>query len=651
LLPFSLRPLFFPFPLFFFFLLEALMSSPALPAHAGPAEPSFARRVPAGSLRASFVGKTVLVAGFLHAKRSHGGVLFLDLRDASGRAQIALKAGHPQLAELEKLPVESTLWVEGEVARRPAGAENLALPTGEIEILAREARVVARAEPLPTPLSEIGRSDERLRLKHRYLDLRRPEMQETLRLRAKILAECRLAMAEEGFLEVQTPLLTASSPEGARDFLVPSRAHPGKFYALPQAPQQFKQMLMASGVERYFQVAPCFRDEAARRDRSPGEFYQLDFEMAWAGQEEVFAVLERVLPRLFLAGDPQARVAPAPWPRMPYAQALSQYGSDKPDLRLPWAAQDATEWVRAHVPSLLRSLTAQARILVAPESAEKPKSWGQKVASEAHAAATEASVLRSRRRAKGAEAAEPAITVAHARRAESVSLGGGLWKSVRTEAALELAGVARLPIGSHFWLLAGEPEELCDAVKSLRESLKVSGLVELDEREHRFLWVVDFPMYELDEEGKIAFCHNPFSMPKGGFEALRTQDPLTLTAKQYDIVVNGVELCSGAERNHDAECLLEAFRVAGYEREKVEEEFAGLLSAFRHGVPPHAGAAPGIDRMVMLLARSETIRDVMAFPLSSGGEDLLMRAPSLVEPERLAELGLRSKAPGAVAPK
>ena len=625
------------------------LASQAASAFSAP-QPSPFRTHAAGQLRAEHVGQTVRVAGFLHAKRPHGGVLFLELREPSGRVQIALKAGHPQMEELEKLSLESTLSIEGVVARRPVGAENAALPSGEIEIIAGQARVVSRAAPLPTPLSEMGKSDERLRLKHRYLDLRRPEMQEKLAVRAKILAECRAAMTEEGFLEIQTPLLTASSPEGARDFLVPSRAHPGAFYALPQAPQQFKQMLMASGVERYFQVAPCFRDEASRRDRSPGEFYQLDFEMAWATQEDVFALMERVLPRLFAAGDPLAQVAQAPWPRIQYAQALAQYGSDKPDLRLPWRAVEATAWAAERAPSLLRTPASQARVLVVPESVEKPRSWGQKIASSAQAAASEVASLRAKRQGSLASAAQTAaLTAVHGRReAERAqeapeSLGGGLWKTMSAKEALELPGVGELPPGAHFWLLVGEPEEIAAAVKSVREEL--SSLVELDAHDYRFAWVVDFPMYELDEKGEIAFCHNPFSMPQGGLEALRTQDPLTMTARQYDIVVNGIELCSGAERNHEVESLLEAFRIAGYPAERVEREFSGLLSAFRHGVPPHAGAAPGVDRMVMLLTQSETIRDVMAFPLSSGGEDLLMHAPSFIEPARWAELGLRPLAP------
>lgn len=577
----------------------------------------------AGLLRAAHIGQTVRVAGFLHGKRAHGGVLFLDLRDSTGRLQVVLHAGHPQMAEMEKLPSESTLSIEGTLIARLPGTTNPALPTGEVELDAHALTVATRAAPLPTSLSDLGRADERLRLTYRYLDLRRPEMLERLRVRTAVIDACRAAMKAEGFLEVQTPLLTASSPEGARDFLVPSRLHPGTFYALPQAPQQFKQLLMASGVDRYFQVAPCFRDEASRSDRSPGEFYQLDFEMAWATQEDVFATMERVLPPVFVAGDPAARVSEGPWPRMPYREALARYGVDKPDLRYPWTAEEATGWARAHAPMLLRSPTAQARVLVVPDSAGQTKGWGQKLAATVPPA--------------------EGLSVVHGVRKPD-GFGAGLWKQVAPEAVLDLPGVAALPEDAHLWLLVGEPGALAGAVKALRQGLAGAGLITVEPHDYRFLWVVDFPMYELDEAGRVAFCHNPFSMPRGGMTALRTQDPLEIVAQQYDIVVNGIELCSGAIRDHEPETMVEAFRLAGYPAEQVEKEFGGMLAAFRHGVPPHGGAAPGIDRMVMLLTQSSTIREVTAFPLAPTGEDLLMHAPAAIPAQRWAELGLRPSA-------
>ncbi|MBV8657420.1 MAG: aspartate--tRNA ligase [Burkholderiales bacterium] len=572
----------------------------------------------AGSLRHGHIGEVVRLAGFLNGRRSHGGVLFLDLRDSSGRVQLVLDAQHPDCELLAHLPLESTLRVEGEVIGRTAATVNSSLPTGEVEVRVGAATVVSRAAPLPTSLSDLGRADERLRLTYRYLDLRRPDMQQKLRVRAAVIDACRAAMKAEGFLEVQTPLLTASSPEGARDFLVPSRMHPGKFYALPQAPQQFKQMLMAAGFDRYFQIAPCFRDEAARSDRSPGEFYQLDFEMAWVTQEDVFDTMERVLPQIFKAGDADAQITPGPWPRMPYREAMARYGCDKPDLRYPWTAEPVTEWVRTHAPQLLNSPTMVARVITAAEAATQPRAWGVSLAD----AATEAGAM-----------------VIHGMRREE-DWGGGLWKQLDAGAITLLPGVADLPLRGQFWLMVGEAEEVTTATRSIRQALY--PLHETDPHDFRFLWVVDFPMYERDEQGAVGFCHNPFSMPHGGLHALETQDPLDILAQQYDIVVNGIELCSGAIRNHEPETLIKAFAIAGYPAEQVEAEFGGMLSAFRHGVPPHGGAAPGVDRMVMLLTQSSNIREVMAFPLAPSGEDLLMQAPAAIPPARWRELRLKA---------
>ncbi|MDN3575214.1 aspartate--tRNA ligase [Chitinimonas viridis] len=570
----------------------------------------------AGSLRLANLDQQVRLAGFLNGKRSHGRVLFLDLRDSSGRVQVVVDAQHPQFDELEHLPMESTLYLVGTLVARSPATRNNSLPTGEVEVVLQSAHIVSRAAPLPTPLSDFARADERLRLSYRYLDLRRPDMLERLRVRTAVIDACRSAMKAEGFLEIQTPLLTASSPEGARDFLVPSRVHPGKFYALPQAPQQFKQLLMAAGVDRYFQVAPCFRDEASRADRSPGEFYQLDFEMAWTHQEEVFSVMERVLPQVFLAGDAAARITPGPWPRIPYREAMARYGCDKPDLRYPWTAETAEDWLQQHAPQLLPAGSV-ARVLAVAESASQTRGWGQRIASEA---------------------ACDGVTVIHGVRKED-GWGGGLWKQLPATAPMQLAGAATLPDGAQLWLLIGQEAAVAQAVRVLRQALM--PLLPVDPHDYRFAWVVDFPMYELDEHGKVGFCHNPFSMPHGGMAALRGQDPLSITAQQYDIVVNGIELCSGAIRNHEPETLIEAFRLAGYQRAQVEQEFGGMLAAFRHGVPPHGGAAPGIDRMVMLLTQSSTLREVVAFPLAANGEDLLMHAPAAIPAARWRELGLR----------
>jgi len=572
----------------------------------------------AGSLRNSHIGEVVRLAGFLNGRRSHGGVLFLDLRDSSGRVQLVLDATHPDCELLAHLPLESTLRVEGEVIGRTPATVNSGLPTGEIEVRLATVAVVSRAAPLPTALSDFARADERLRLTYRYLDLRRPDMQHKLRVRAAVIDACRAAMKAEGFLEVQTPLLTASSPEGARDFLVPSRMHPGKFYALPQAPQQFKQMLMAAGFDRYFQIAPCFRDEAARSDRSPGEFYQLDFEMAWVTQEDVFETMERVLPQIFKAGDAAAHITPGPWPHIPYRQAMARYGCDKPDLRYPWTAEPATDWLRAHAPELLSSPGDVARLICCPEAASQPRAWGVAIADAAVAA--------------GAR-------VIHGIRRED-DWGGGLWKQVDPSAMAALPGVDSLPLRGQLWLMVGEADAVTAATRSIRQAL--CPLVEVDPHDYRFVWVVDFPMYERDEQGAIGFCHNPFSMPHGGLAALETQDPLDILAQQYDIVVNGIELCSGAIRNHEPDTLLKAFAIAGYPAERVEAEFGGMLSAFRHGVPPHGGAAPGVDRMVMLLTQSANIREVMAFPLAPTGEDLLMQAPAPIAPARWRELRLKA---------
>ncbi len=580
-----------------------------------------------GELRATDADAVVRLSGWIHSKRDHGGLLFLDLRDHFGITQIVVPSGGALLALAEELRVESVVTVTGRVVRREPGTVNPRLPTGEIEVRADAIEVQSRADVLPLQVAGSETYPDELRLRYRYIDLRRERVHRNMLLRSAVIASLRRRMAEQGFTEFQTPILTASSPEGARDFLVPSRVHPGNFYALPQAPQQFKQLAMVAGFDRYFQIAPCFRDEASRADRSPGEFYQLDFEMSFCTQEDVFAVLEPVMAGVFAEFGGGRAVTEAPFPRIAYEQALLFYGSDKPDLRNPIRIADVTEAFAGGGFALFSRVTAAGgvvRAIPAPAAAGRPRSFFDK--------------LNEWARAEGA-AGLGYITF------DEEGAKGPIARNLEPERAERIRAACGLAVGDAVFFAAGPEEATAKFAGSVRTRLGDElGLVERDA--FRFCWIVDFPMYERDPQtGKIDFSHNPFSMPQGGLEALRTQDPLSIKAFQYDIVCNGVELSSGAIRNHRPEVMIEAFAIAGYPQSEVEARFGGMLNAFRFGAPPHGGSAPGVDRIVMLLADEPNIREVILFPLNQSGEDLMMGAPAPVAEARLRELSLRLSLP------
>ena len=576
-----------------------------------------------GELRAGDVGRTVRLSGWVHRKRDHGGLLFIDLRDHYGLTQCVFHAGSPALAAAEAVRLESVITVTGAVVAREPSAINPKLPTGEVEIAVQALTVQSAADTLPLQVNSDADYPEETRLRHRFLDLRRDKLHRNVLLRSRVIASIRRRMIAAGFTEFSTPILTASSPEGARDYLVPSRLHAGHFYALPQAPQQFKQLLMVAGFDRYFQIAPCFRDEDGRADRSPGEFYQLDLEMSFVTQEDVWAALEPVMHGVFTEFRPEARVTPPPFPRIPYDEALARYGSDKPDLRNPLVIEDVTGVFRGGGFAVFAGAIEKGAIvrgLRAPGAAAQPRSFFDKLNQWARdeGAPGLGYVVLAEGAARGpiAKFLDEARLAALRRATGAVDGDAVFFVCDKRAAADRLAGKARTRLG----------EEL--------------GLIEADA--FRFCWVTDFPMYERDEEtGKIEFSHNPFSMPQGGLEALETKDPLTLKAYQYDIVCNGVELSSGAIRNHRPDIMYKAFAIAGYSREDVEARFGGMLNAFRYGAPPHGGSAPGIDRIVMLIAGESNIREVIAFPMNQQAQDLLMQAPAPVPPERLKELHIR----------
>ena len=576
-----------------------------------------------GQLRASDVGRQVRLSGWIHRKRDHGGVLFIDLRDHHGITQIVAAADSAPLRALEHLRAESVVTVTGKVVSRGAEATNPNLATGEIEIQAEEVAVQSAADELPLPVAGEADYPEDIRLRHRYLDLRRERLHANIVLRSQVISAIRRRMIDQGFIEFQTPILTASSPEGARDYLVPSRVHPGKFYALPQAPQMFKQLIMVAGFDRYFQIAPCFRDEDARADRSPGEFYQLDFEMSFVTQDDVFAAIEPVLHGVFEEFGGGKAVTPAPFPRIAYADAMLAYGTDKPDLRNPLLISDVTGHFRGGGFGLFAKIIdggGMVRAIPAPGAGARPRSffdgmndWAR---SEGFAGLGYINIKDGE---PGGPIAKNLGEEATARLLEALGLGGNdgvFFAAGKPAQAAKLAGAARTRIG----------EEL--------------GLIAQDE--FRFCWIVDFPMYEYDEEAKkIDFSHNPFSMPQGELEALESKDPLDILAYQYDIVCNGVELSSGAIRNHRPDIMYKAFEIAGYSRAEVDTNFSGMINAFKYGAPPHGGSAPGIDRIVMLLAGEPNIREVVLFPMNQRAEDLMMGAPSVVSPKQLRELNIR----------
>ena len=574
-------------------------------------------------LRKSDVGSTVRLSGWIHRKRDHGNLLFVDLRDHYGLTQIVTDVDSEAFKVLEKARAESVVTITGEVVARAAETANANLPTGEIEVRAREVSVQSAAQELPLPVFGDAEYPEDIRLRYRFLDLRRERLHNNIVLRSKVISSVRQRMIGQGFTEFQTPILTASSPEGARDYLVPSRVHPGKFYALPQAPQMFKQLLMVAGFDRYFQIAPCFRDEDARADRSPGEFYQLDFEMSFVTQDDVFNAIEPVLHGLFEEFANGRRVSAAPFPRIPYKDAMLKYGSDKPDLRNPIIITDVTNSFTKSGFGLFERIVeggGVVRAIPAPKTADKSRKffddmndWAR---GEGHAGL--GYVTR-----KGGEFGGP-IAKNHGEEGmaaiyDALGLGpdDGLFFAAGKEAqAAKLAGAARTRVAEQLGLIDPNCFEFC--------------------------WIVDFPMYEYDEESKkVDFSHNPFSMPQGEMHALETMDPLDILAYQYDIVCNGVELSSGAIRNHRPEIMYKAFEIAGYSQEDVDTNFAGMINAFKYGAPPHGGSAPGIDRIVMLLADEPNIREVIVFPMNQKAEDLMMGAPGPVTAKQLRELNIR----------
>jgi aspartyl-tRNA synthetase len=580
-----------------------------------------------GALRLADAGRTARLSGWVHRKRDHGQLLFIDLRDHYGITQCVIDISSPLFAAADALRLESVISVAGRVTARSAETLNPRLDTGEVELVIAEIDIQSAAEPLPFPVNTEAEYPEDIRLTYRFLDLRRERVHANIMLRSQVIASIRRRMIEHGFTEFQTPILTADSPEGARPYYVPSRLHPGQFYALPQAPQLFKQLLMVAGFDRYFQIAPCFRDEASRADRAPGEFYQLDFEMSFVTQEDVFAAIEPVLHGVFeeFAGD--RRVSPAPFRRIAYADAILNYASDKPDLRNPIVIEDATETFRGSGFRVFAGMVAsdpnlRVRAIPAPGGGnrafcDRMNSWAQ-------------------------QEGQPGLGYIFFRDGEGAGPIARSLGPARTETLRIALGLGD---GDAVFFVAGLPSELSPFASAAR--LKIGEELGLTAKDcFEFCWVTDFPMYEVNEEtGEIDFSHNPFSMPQGGLRALETQDPLTINAFQYDIVCNGVELSSGAIRNHRLDIMYKAFAIAGYTAAEVEARFPGMLNALKYGAPPHGGSAPGIDRIVKLLADTPNLREIVAFPMNQQARDLLMNAPAPIPPERLKELHIRLDLP------
>ncbi|MBT3556953.1 MAG: aspartate--tRNA ligase [Rhodospirillales bacterium] len=583
-----------------------------------------------GELRLDHAQSEVRISGWVHRKRDHGNLLFVDLRDQYGLTQCVIDVSSPLFADVEGARPESVLTVTGKVVERSDETINKTLPTGEVEVAIEAVVVESAAQILPMQVAGDAEAGEDIRLRHRFLDLRREKLHNNILLRSEIITSIRRRMTDQGFTEFQTPILTASSPEGARDYLVPSRHHPGQFYALPQAPQQFKQLLMVSGFDRYFQIAPCFRDEDARADRSPGEFYQLDFEMAFVTQEDVFAAIEPVLEGVFVEFAGERTVTPAPFVRIPYLESMLKYGSDKPDLRNPIEMVDVTEPFRDSGFGLFARNVEKGsvvRAIPAPGGADKPRSFFDK--------------LNDWARESGAGGLGYIIFADGEAR-------GPIGKNLEADRIDAIKAATGASDGDAVFFACGDLHDVEPFAAQARDRI----CDELDLREKgafKFCWIIDYPMFEMDHDtGKLEFSHNPFSMPQGGMEALETMDPLDILAYQYDIVCNGIELCSGAIRNHRADIMIKAFAMAGYGPEVVEEKFGGMLNAFRYGAPPHGGAAPGIDRIVMMLADEPNIREVIAFPLNQQAQDLLMVAPGTADETHLKELHLKVVMPKVI---
>ena len=595
-----------------------------------------------GDLRAADAGQTARLSGWCHRIRDHGGVLFIDLRDHYGVTQCVADPDSPAFKLVETFRSEWVVRLDGKVRIRPEGTENADMPTGQVELYITEAEVLGPASELPLQVFGDAQFPEETRLKYRFLDLRREKLHKNIMLRGKVIDSLRRRMKEGGFNEFQTPILTASSPEGARDFLVPSRIHPGKFYALPQAPQQYKQLLMMAGFDRYFQIAPCFRDEDPRADRLPGEFYQLDIEMSFVEQEDVFAAMEPVMRGVFaeFAGDD--KVTPSPWARIPYADSMRKYGSDKPDLRNPLVMQDVSEHFRGS------NFKVFARLL------EQPKNQVWAIPAPAGGQRTFADRMNSWAQSEGQpglgyilffDRAKDETVQKEQPGATGVGARGPLANNIGPERAEAIRAQLGLTAGDAAFFVAGDPDVFVKFAGAARTKLG-QELKLIDETRFEFAWIVDFPMYEWNEdEKKVDFSHNPFSMPQGGLEALNGQDPLTIKAFQYDVACNGYELASGGIRNHRPEAMVKAFEIAGYGRETVEERFGGMFRAFHYGAPPHGGMAAGVDRIIMLLAGEQNLREVALFPMNQRAEDLLMGAPSEATNKQLRELHIRLNPP------
>jgi aspartyl-tRNA synthetase len=579
-----------------------------------------------GALRESDIGQTVRLSGWCHRIRDHGGVLFIDLRDHYGLTQCVVDPDSPAFKDAERLRSEWVVRVDGKVRRRPEGTANPELPTGEVELYVSEIEVLGPAGELPLPVFGEQEYPEDIRLKYRFLDLRREKLHQNIMTRGAIVDTMRKRMKDQGFFEFQTPILTASSPEGARDFLVPSRIHPGKFYALPQAPQQYKQLLMMSGFDRYFQIAPCFRDEDPRADRLPGEFYQLDVEMSFVTQDDVFAAMEPVITGVFedfAKGKPVTKN----WPRIPFAEALRKYGTDKPDLRNPIVMQDVSAHFRGS------GFKVFARMLEDPRN----QVW----AIPAPGGGSRAFCDRMNSWAQGE--GQPGLGYIMWR--EGGEGAGPLANNIGPERTVAIREALGLKEADAAFFVAGDPDKFWKFSGLARTKLG-EELSLIDKDRFELAWIVDFPMYEYsEEEKKIDFSHNPFSMPQGGLEALQTQDPLTIKAFQYDITCNGYEIASGGIRNHRPEAMVKAFEIAGYGEKDVVERFGGMYRAFQYGAPPHGGMAAGVDRIVMLLCGTTNLREISLFPMNQRAEDLLMGAPSEVTPKQLRELHIRLNLP------
>ena len=574
-----------------------------------------------GDITLEDVGKKVKIAGFVQTIRDLGGLVFLDIRDMYGITQVVTSAESNIVDFASHIPIESSVSVEGIVRKRSEDTINEKIKTGLVEIYIDDIQILGkRTADLPFEVNTEQEVREDLRLKYRYLDLRNDRLKSNIILRSKVIQFLREEMIKQGFLEVQTPILTSSSPEGARDYLVPSRLHEGRFYALPQAPQQFKQLLMVSGFDKYFQIAPCFRDEDARADRAPGEFYQLDMEMSYATQEDVFSVIEPVIYNTFTKFSDK-KVVEYPLPRITYKEAMLKYGSDKPDLRNPLVIVDVTDIFEDESVTLNAFKGKLVRTIATHDVADQPRSFFEGMTDYAMKEC----------KAKG---------LAWLRVLEDGTFQGPIAKFIPDNAREEMLKRTDSKPGDCLFFIAETPKVVNTLSGEIRAELgRRLGLI--DENIFKFCWIVDFPMYELDERGNITFSHNPFSMPQGGLEALNTKNPLDVVAYQYDIVCNGIELSSGAVRNHDIDIMLKAFEIAGYTKDQVQERFGALYTAFQYGAPPHAGVAPGIDRMIMLLTGAENIREVIAFPLNSKAQDLMMGAPGYVSRDQLRDIHIR----------